>query len=264
MCFLIVDICQAKYISLTTSVTNGIIEDKMANISLNLLNGGDEAAYDVQVSLVLPDGFSSDSIFTQVLHPNEPLEGIFNITATENMIPGKYPAVVMTDYADANGYRFSTISPTSVIYRTPTVSMVSGSIPELILSGKQKKRLTVDIKNLDDIPHDVKVKLFLPRELRSDEYEKTISMKAKGEKRVDFLVSSLSALPGSNYIILVSMSYEDNNLFYSSIARGSIKIVESQLNIPSAIPITILFILLIVFIYTRVKNTTLVIKFERR
>jgi hypothetical protein len=215
-------IASATFISLTTSFAEITIENSTQG-RVKIINSGDEAAFSLSVSLILPEGFEADKISIEKLSPNSSFEGILNITRKKDLTKGKYPAIVLTEYADANGYPFSAISPTSIIYKVNTLSKVSGSISELTLRGKESKKLILTLKNLDDAKHEVKIRLFLPRELKALEKEKTIELKEKEERKIEFEVSNFAALEGSSYVALASIEYEDN-LHYSSFAIGIIKI----------------------------------------
>jgi len=196
--------------------------EDVTKIHVKLLNSGDEAAHNVKLSL-LATGFSANPIFVGKLNPNDPFEEDFDVTLTEEILPGNYPVVILTDYADANMYPFSSVFSSSIVYKTPTVSRISGIMREVSLTGKESKKLTLSIRNLDDKEHDVDVKLILPREIKAVDGEKTISIGSKQEKSLDFEVSSLSAISGSTYAILASMEYEDE-FHYSSFANGIIRI----------------------------------------
>jgi len=240
----------AGIISLTTTVSTDIMTEDSTKIHVKLLNSGDEPAYNVQMSLLLSSSFNSEPIFIETLNPNEPFEADFDVTLTEEIIPGNYPIVILTDYADANGYPFSSVSPSFIVYQTRKLSKVSGGIPTLSLSGKKSKNLILNIRNLDDIPHDVEVKLFLPRELKVVDEERTLSIGAKDEEQLNFEVSSLSALTGSSYIVLASMEYEYEDSHYSSFGRGVIKIEEEKpFEFSIWIPILSFCVLLIIFLY---------------
>ena len=213
----------AGVISLRTTVTSDILTKDKTVVKVEILNLGDESAYDVQISLVTED-FTTDKINIKELKPNEPFEGILNVTLKKTIIEGKYPVVVLVGYADANGYPFSSVSPTFIVYKTPSTSKVSGLIPEISLTGKESKKLTLSMRNLDDEEHDLNVKLILPREIKVVDDEKKFSIGPKDEESLDFEVSSLSAISGSTYAILASMEYEDEDLHYTSFANGIIRI----------------------------------------
>jgi hypothetical protein len=239
-------IASASFISLTTTVSEITIENK-TQVSINITNSGDEAAFSLQISLILPQEIESDKIFIERLDQNASFEGIINLTRKKELIPGRYPVVVLIDYEDANNYPFSAISPSSLVYKTPTLSKVSGSISELTLTGKESKKLILNLKNLDDIAHEIKLKLFLPRELKTLEREKTLTLKEKEERKIEFEISNLAALEGSSYVVLASIEYEDN-LHYSSFATGIIKIEKEKEFFSNEYLIFLLSLFVIIFI----------------
>jgi len=213
----------AGVISLRTTVRTDVLTESSTKVNMELENLGDESAYDIRVSLIT-DTFKTDESSISELIPNEPLKIVLNATLTETIAKGKYPAFVLVDYTDANGYPFSSVSPTFIVYETQTASKVSGLIHEISLTSKESKKLTLSIRNLDDNEHDVDVKLILPREIKVDDREKTIKVGPKQEKSSEFEVSSLSAIPGSTYAVVASLEYEDKDLHYSSVANGIIRI----------------------------------------
>jgi hypothetical protein len=239
----------ASFISLTTTITTEVMSKNSAKLHIKILNSGDEAAYNVQISSLTED-FKTDIINVGILEPKIPFEGDLNVSRTKEINPGSYPIVVLTDYADANSYPFSSISRVDLTYKTRTVSKVSGGIPELNLSGKESKKLVLTVRNLDSIPHDVKVKLFIPRELKAVNEERSLSVGSKEEKILDFDVSSFSALVRSSYVVLATLEYEQDNLHYSSFAQTMINVIEKKApSIPFWLPILTFFGLLIIFVY---------------
>jgi hypothetical protein len=223
--------------------------DKTAKTHVKLLNSGDESAYKVQISL-LTDSFKTDQLYVGNLDPNIPFEGDLNVTRTKELLSGDYPLVILTDYADANSYPFSSVSQNYITYKTHTVSRVSGVISELTLNGKESKKLVLTVRNLDDVQHDVKIKLFVPRELKIDNDKLNLTLKTKEEKTFNFDVSSFSALSGSSYVVLASLEYEHENMHYSSFAQSVINIKEPKpLSIPFWIPVVTFIVLLIIFFY---------------
>jgi len=251
---LIPQVVLAGVISLTTTVTTDIMTENATSVRVRLLNSGDESAHNVQVSLIT-DNFQSNPIFVGDLSPDNPFEGEFTLGLTKEILLGTYPLIVLVDYADANGYPFSSVSPTSIVYKTPTVSRVSGVMQELSLTGKETKTLTLTIRNLDDLSHDVDVKLILPRELKVTGDEKVISIQPKEEEELCFQVSSFSALPGSSYVVLASIEYDHDNSHYSSITRGMINIGEGDSSfLPDWLPYVGIIALAGIFIFYQFKG----------
>lgn len=247
----------ASYISLKTIITTQVITENYTNIRVEMMNSGDEPAYSVQVSPLLLDNFQVEPDLFNIgtLNINSPESVNFNVTVSNQILPGTYPLVVLVDYTDANGYPFSSVSPSFIVHRTQTNSIVTGSMKELTLSGKKTETLTLTIMNLDEVQHNVDVKLYLPRELKADKDKSTVLVGPKEEKNLNFQVSSFSALTGSNYVILATLDYEDSNYHYSSAIRSMIKIVaEKSLEFPIWLPILIFIGLLIIFVYYLIGN----------
>jgi hypothetical protein len=243
----------AGTISLTTSSTTDVLTNNTSYIKVVLTNFGDEAAYNVQLSLVT-NYFSSNPIHVGTLDINKPFETNFSIFAKDAIKEGNYPTVLMTEYTDANGYPFSSVSPVTLTYKNPYSSKVMGVFSDVSISGKGSKNLVLKLRNMDQASHNVKVKLTLPNELSSDSVEKSIEINSKEEKNVVFRVSNFGALEGSSYVVLAAIEYEDN-YHYSSIARGMIKVVqEKSLVIPTWLPLTAVAILVVIFVVYEIKS----------
>jgi len=97
---------------------------------------------------------------------------------------------------------------------------------ETLNVSKGAKSLKLTVRNFDEKPHQVNAKLFLPDELTVDVKEKQIQLNAHEEKPVSFEVSNFGALPNSNYAVFASLEYDDE-LHYSALASGLIRVVES-------------------------------------
>jgi hypothetical protein len=261
----------ATYISLSTELTTEtLVQDNETQVKVKLTNIGDETAYDVHISLLFPseESFQSTFLSPGELVPNSPYKGniTININHPEVVKPGKYSFALLTDYKDANGYGFSSVSPTSLFIKERTLSQVFALMKKVKIpseGGKEGEPLTLKIRNLDSHPHSLKINLFLPRELKAaDTMEKTLDIGPKSEREVTFKISSFGALPGSNYAIFATIEYEDteSGLHYSSIATGVVEIVEKQEVFPSLpnlstwIPILGFIILIIIFIVYQLKG----------
>ena len=251
----------ARYITLSHKVTmERIIQEDKTTVNITLLNSGDEPAYDVQLSLLLPEGVSSEPIFLGELDPNMPKSGTFDIKINSDVIPGRYSMAILTEYKDANGYPFSSVLPKSLILKEFKSSQISGRISGITLGDKETKKLTLELRNMDQRDHNLKIKLFIPRELKADNEEKSLVLNAREEKKINFDISSFGALPGSNYVVFASLDYEDSGIHYSSTAMGIVKVVEGRtVQSESEIPFGVLFwiltisfiVLLSVFLYLK-------------
>jgi len=244
----------AGTISLTTSVTTDVLSKNQGQIQVSLSNSGDESAYNVQVSLIT-DNFSSQPVHVGTLDVNKPYETEMSVVATNNLKEGNYPVVLLTEYTDANGYPFSSISPVTLTYKNPYSSRINGIFENIELSEKRSKNLVLKLKNMDQVDHNVDVKLILPNELSSDITEKNINVGSKKEEEIIFKISNFAGLEGSSYVILASIEYEDD-YHYSSLASGMVRIVEGSnvLSLPKWLPIVGLTLSIIILVFYLLKN----------
>src|SRR3989338_7835988 len=104
--FTLIILASAAYagsISITTRTDTIVMTQNAVNFNVTISNSGDEAAHDVKISLLLPEGFSSQSVSAGLIEPNNAYTGIFNITA-ESKKNGVYPFAIIVEYKDANRY----------------------------------------------------------------------------------------------------------------------------------------------------------------
>jgi len=216
----------ARYISIsTTSTGERIAEGDSTSIGVRLLNSGDEAAHDVRVSLLLPEGFSADELKPGRMEPDKPYEGEFTVSIGSDVTPGTYVVAIITDYRDANSYPFSAVTQSFIKLGERTSSDISGTLSKISIGPEGSAATTLRIRNRGDEKHRLKVRLFLPRELEAEveDYELEIEPRAQEEHR--FKISSFGALAGSTYIIFASMEYEVDDLHYTSTTSGMVEIV---------------------------------------
>ena len=254
--FMLSNVAFASYISLTTSIETVLIEDTHTKTNITILNSGDEPASNVKLFLVLPEEFRSNTIFIGELKPNEPFTGQFNVSVVSNVSAGIYPLAILTEYSDMNGYGFSSVSPNTIIYKNPSSTKISGLIEELKLSEKGNKNLVLRVLNHDTREHNIKIHLYLPNELTTNENYKSVLIKPNEEKQISFQVSNFGALLGSSYAVFASLEHEDE-LHYTSIARGVIKIEKEDY---SWILISGILIMFVIFVIINIKYKFLVKK----
>jgi hypothetical protein len=179
----------------------------------------------------------------------------FNVAASSSVIPGVYPLVVKTHYADANAYPFSTVSPNFIRYRQPTPFKLRGTIKEVSLAGDSKKNLVLEVSNLDSKAHNLLVRFHLPDELAADYYSTEVNVQPRGTGKVSVPLKAFGALPGSSYVVFASMEYDEGGLHYSATAGGLVKVgAEEAGGMPSWLPLAVLALLVAAFIYTQIRR----------
>lgn len=247
---LFISLASASYITIVTTVYSDIIYGNSTTILVKLEQRGDESAYDVEVVPLVSDDFVVEGeLKTARLDPGKSLQGSFNVSVKKNLLQGAYPLVIRTIYHDANRYPFSVVSPYSLVYLIDYNSDIYGSMDEVEFTSEGSGENVLKIRNVGNTPKEVKVKLYLPKELKSRETEKILSIGPKEEKEIKYRIESLGALPGSSYYILASLEY-DSYYHYTSFASGLVKIVEKEENFNLIWILVVLFIaLLVMFIY---------------
>jgi len=215
----------AGSISITVTATTSVFSDN-GIVNITLQNNGDEAAEDVRVSLLLSEDFTSDMVVIGRLFPGVPWSGSIFVNTTDNLLPGAYPAVILTQYRDANGYPFSSVSKNSIVYKEISYSDISSKINDnkkVELSDNGKIFMT--LWNQGDSAIDAKIRLYMPLEIKANEYEKYIHLDSKEEKELEFKISNFGALAGSSYFVLSAIEY-DGDKHYTSFASGIVEIKE--------------------------------------
>jgi len=105
--------------------------------------------------------------------------------------------------------------------------------------------------NLEDKLYDVKLRLFLPRELKSDVVEKNVTIGPRDEKEIKVNIESFGrVVAGSSYEIFASLEYDDNGLHYLSLVKGPVYIIEEkEISYVFWIAIVAFIVLILVFVY---------------
>jgi len=222
--FLLASTASASFIRLTTRVDRieNATEDKvLSNVVLS--NTGDEPASNVYVNLILPKGFEAEEEFIGVLGINETKNKTIPINITTGRRQGLYPLVVLTRYTDANNYPFSSISPAYLVYKEPSFSDIRITIEDATIYGKEVGSMQATIINMDERGHDAYLRVFLPKEIRTEEPERIIKLAPKSSINLTFPISSLGALEGSSYYVAASIEYDDAK-HYTSLDGALVKV----------------------------------------
>ncbi len=252
--------CSASFIRMGVETRNpSLIEGNQFIMNVTVANTGDEPAYDVALSLELPDGFQADDLYVGTLYPNKPFHSKF-IVNIDVAVPGRYPIILKTNYADANAYPFSTVAPKFIDYLQHAKTLTRAALETVEISGEETKEVNLKIRNVDKNPHTYKVNFHAPNEISVEDYESVVDISGSSEKDVKFMIKSFGALPDSSYVVVATIEYDDSSsgetIHKSFIASGMTKIVKAgQVEyIPPWLPVIILLILIAAFIYFQFKK----------
>lgn len=214
--FILLFLCLAS-----SSVSAGIIrivlnpidvsvnETGVVPINVQLVNLGDESAENVRLTLILPKGFTTNPSFIGTLPTNTQLNISFKVTLPDDLASGVYPAVVMTDYTDLNNYPFSSVTPGVITLKEQVYPLLFADMNQVTVKDTEKATITVTVRNMDENSHNLSIRFYVPREIKTNQTKVSFSLEAKTERKIQFEVSPFGALPMSNYLTFVSVEYED-------------------------------------------------------
>ena len=234
----------ASYISLGTQINSKIEKDAL-KVSVETVNKGDESAFNVQAEFRV----GSKTILAQ--KANElPINQTYR--AEVSFKPGlkkagTYPLVMVMHYTDANQYPFSALNCQTFVYQKEAITPIFGQLRSTAFSRDGSVQLVM--KNGGDQPITTKTYIVAPRELSVINNSVEINIPAKGEGGAVFDVKNFSALAGSTYQVYAVSEAEDADLHYTSIAPGTIRIIEANLFASyQFIFIALIVVLLLVFV----------------
>lgn len=241
-----IPIAAASYISIQSSIT------ATGNETLiKVTNFGDEAAYNVQLSLDINNKKTASDVKRQ-LGVRESFEWAVPLNF-ESKNPGKYPLILTTNYEDANSYPFSAISVSALDYKQATISDIATAMSNIKLSDKGIFELK--IKNIGETAKDASIRLIAPKELTVDKDRLSMNLLPQTEKTISFGIEKFSALAGSSYVVFAVIEYEENNKHYTSMTSGLINVVESKSIFTNEILlVAVLIVLAAAFIYFQFKK----------
>jgi len=244
--FLFLPLVLGSYISISVTISSA-----QDSLHVKLEQKGDEAAYRIRVVPFFSQYFDCNgNIESEKLYPGDSLDGDFKITP-KFKLNGMYPFVAKIIYHDANMYPFSIISYHPIEYGKTGQPEITGYMSDTIIEAGGQKNILVKIKNDGTEERKVKVKIYLPNELGTNEKEKDVLLQAGEEKKIDFTVISKSALPRSSYNVLVTLEY-DKGMHYTTFVTGMVRIIEKKESISLLGSLVALFIaLLLLFIYLK-------------
>jgi len=218
-------ITSATAASVTSSMsTHPIINEYDFVVNVSTTNTAKHVVHNVTLTLLLPHEFKSSALSLGSLEPKQKNEGQFNVKINKEAKAGTYSMVLLTEYTNAAGQSFSTLSAKYITYKKAAQLKVIATLSPQIIETSDKKPLTLNVVNIDDKQHNISAKLYLPKDIKADETEKTFTVPAKGGKDIDFLIYSYGALKGSAHSAYVVVTHVDENILHTRIAGNAIDI----------------------------------------
>lgn len=219
----------SSHITLQTKTKSCIIEgNNSCELNLEIVNNGDEPAFNLAFEKIYPWIINSRKVRVDRLNPSQRVNVTLPISINTSILPGKYPIIISVRYEDSNGYKFSSLISSYLVYTIPSVSSIRIETDRIYLAPKETKRFTVNIVS-EEALDKVYLKLFLPDEFLCESKSKTLENLSRENAEV-FSITNSRALIGSSYPYFVVVEYEKSRMHFSAIGKGSIIVAETKHN----------------------------------
>ncbi len=211
----------AGTISITPRVKQVIVEEKRG-LEISIDNSGDEAAKNAQIHIDLA-GVTLSGPLWNTLSPKEEKSHTFFLE-TLPTAPGNHPVYVTIDFTDLNMYPFTALDVTliNVGADSKPARLFGKSRPASI---KKSGKLSFTLKNLDEEPKHVSVRVFGPREINFQATAPMLDLPAGSVIEKTMKVTNFSALAGAAYPVYLVFEYDlsDRHFTYALKSRVSIQ-----------------------------------------
>ncbi len=253
MILLLLGCVSAEY-AMTLYVTPpSFSENETAPIEVNLVNSGDDVAYSGSLELMYPPMLSSEPLFYNTVNPNVNYTGHVNVSLKDYMIPGFYPVLFSLQFQDSNGYPIYMLFESRLTVGRQSNSKVYAELSDVEFPDGKSGKLTLKIRNADDVPHTVETRLMIPGSLKSDKSDETLELMPQTEEEIDYRISNFMALPGSNLYAFVAVEYDEDGIHYSTLARGKVVVSEKSDTDLSSFSLLVLVVLAVLGVYSYFK-----------
>jgi len=219
--------CLASSISLNTTI-GSVVKDNTLNVSLSIINKGDESAFNVQAVVR-----AGNNVLESPYRAELGAEGAYQAQLKFKLAgakPGIYPLLVTINYTDANQHPFSALAAHAFALKQPAKPILSGQLQPTRISKQGEMVLT--LKNLSSEKLQVQSYLFAPTEL-SEKAQKIMSrLDPEAELSVKLPLTNRSALKGSTYQVYAVTEYEKDGRHQTLVTPGTVEIVEGGAFLP--------------------------------
>lgn len=251
--FMLVSPASAEYIQLTPSVTvPTVILDNSANLTVSIINTGDEVAKNIRVELNLPDGIKGDVIIIGDIQPQQTKEETVTLFIGDNL-RGSYPAILKIKYSDLNGYEFSALTSSILRIGESAYSEISVKAEPTIVPEDGGAEMVFELVNNEEVDIVGTIKLRLSNEFTVDIIEKQVNLPSKKREIIYFEIENFLGLDGSTYPSILTIEYEKDGLHYTHISSSVIEIIGGNRN-KYLIGTTISVVILAYVIYRRYRG----------
>ena len=215
---------QASFINMNTT-PHGSISNNQVSLVVETVNKGDEKAFNVRLEAQFP-GASQSSPLIPAIGTNGVGSYAFEWKLPTDVRYRQLVIPVLTIYADANLYPFSSVSHAMVANGTPAVIGFASRVESATLATSGSLRLCLQCT--DGKSHKVTLRPVFPREIRMEPTSAEVTIPATGETDYTFTVRNFSALSASTYAIWVIVAEDTSEGIVEDAVIGNVLIVTGR------------------------------------
>ncbi len=186
-------------ISMNTAA-HGFVTGDQISLYVETANKGDERALNVRIEALFPGAFQSSPVIEK-MEPNVKADHTFEWKMPEGSKYRQMVVPVLTHYADANLYPFSSVTYALAVAGSPPPEKITGKTSPFSMTDRGT--LVVQFRSLDDQSHELKLRVVAPKEIAVEPGSLQAQVPANGVVSAEFALKNFSALPGSSYALLV-------------------------------------------------------------
>lgn len=213
----------AGSISLTSSLSCEVATQNL-KAWLLLENGGEEAAYDIQVSFETQNKQWISEIFPK-LDVDQTIK-IEYLEELDSEKAGVYPLIARVYFKDAGGYPMSTVVVNPYTYDEATRPEIFSKLEDLSFSKKGTLNLHITNTGYEDL--NLEVNILVPDEFSFMPTQRQFLIKSRSKVIERFSLNNFSALPGAVYPVWAVIEYETTNQHFTHICSSSVEIMPSS------------------------------------
>lgn len=204
------------------TVSRGFITGDQISLYVETSNKGDEKALNVRIGAMFFGAPQSSPVIAK-MEPNAKADQTFEWKIPEGSKYRQMVVPVLTHYADANLYPFSSVTYALAVEGSPPSEKIAGKIASFSMTDRGT--LVVQFRSLDDQSHELKLRVVAPKEIAVEPGSLQAQVSASGVVSAEFALKNFSALPGSSYALLVIAAEQRPDGLVETPLLGNVTIV---------------------------------------
>lgn len=215
----------AGYITMDSRAV-GTGKDGRVTVDVASVNRGDEKGLNVRLESFFPTERYSSETFNE-LAPGAKIGHVFSWSVPTNVTYRQLVVPILTHYADANLYEFSSVSHTVVTRDGRPAAQGVAGVAEVAGILRKTGKLTYALRSVDGKVHQLRVRVVAPKEIVVEPREVSVTVPASGSVGMRFAVENFSGLPNSVYVICAIASEDTPDGVVETAFLGNVRLASS-------------------------------------